>query len=725
MISGSDETGSFGRRLLQLDSHAQRLELERSERRRTPFAVADSALDSLISSALAGQRVATLDSGKVELAVSLDSEQRVALAEHFEVENQERRGSWHVPESEQLSLGLIHTAYWCGQDPRLLINLAEAEHASPDFRGEPQAVAVWVLEPLFEELFLPFKVRATKMLGAKTVEQQEAYWSKVDPLFAALGIDPGALEPFRPGRGWSQHGVEEVVAIRRALIEAWSEVATEAAPRYRVFRIGQLVERYYAKAKRQPPLRRQVLTKDFGRTLTAYFGGDWLAFLAYIGEHPNPGEEIVQTLPETKLIVGGSEKAAALAEEHGVSAKQVVGLLASFWQSEDGSSPLEQRVSVLKRHWRCFDQLHAELTTDDRGLWGLIQEHDFVSPTFANDEEGGSGDYHPRAWEELLPADLNTEIERLWGVGVMPRWPERLVTEPAPHARLADALGAALRFWQGAALTAWFLCVGPYSRTSLEALADYHARDLSVLDKLNSPVDEALFAELKAAAGRDGEPEYGGGPSVTISIGFIEPTTERHVSFETLRDIITTHRRAWTERHLDQYLRAAWESELRDLGEAYYRLAAERGKDPTLKQFAKLAAGVANRWFGGELVAVYGVLGLKAPPAPTRAERLVPVDPDEFATELYQELRGIPNALPPSWKEDPEERQVWNDFQNLAGQCVKYLQLQEAIGAPPTISQFGRQAFKYRSTVLSDDIDQAWSLFGVAIETVRQSRVAA
>lgn len=721
VASVSDAVESFGRLLVSADSLDERLKLETNEKRREPFAVADTVLESLIGEAMAGQQVAKIAAGKVELLIATSSEQQVALSEHFEVAKQEQRGSWYVPESETLSLGLIHSAHWCGVDPRLLINMAEAERANPEFRGAPEAVAVWVLEPLFEDLFMPFKLRGTKMLGKKDAAQQEAYWKKVEPLYAALGIDPAALDPFRPSRGWSQHGIEEIVELRRTLIAAWGDIAGQAGPRYRLFRIGQLVDRYYSKAKKGPPLRRQVLTKPFGRTLTAFFGGDWLAFLAYIGEQPNPGEEIIQTLPETKLAVGGSEKAAVLADRHGVSEEQMRGLLASFWQSEDGSSPLEQRVAALERHWECFDQLHAALRTGDEGLWGLIQEHDYVSPNMSAEEDG---DYQPRAWERLLPAELNDEIERLWGTGVLARWPEKLVTEPAPHARVAETMGPALRFWQGAALTAWFLCAGPYSRTSLEGLSDYHSRELAALDSLGVPVNQALFSELKEAEERDGEPEHGGGLTITISIGPISPRKEKHVAFETLRDIITRHRKAWTECHLHSYLRAAWEVELRELGQSFYRLAAERGKDPTIKQFAKLAAPPANRWFGGDLAAVYNVIGLKAPPAPRRAERLVPSDPDGFATELYEELRGIPSALPPSWKEDPEERRVWNDFQNLASQCVKYLQLQEAIGEPPTISQFGRSQFKYRSAVLSDDVDQAWRRFADAIDTVQASRTA-
>jgi hypothetical protein len=73
-------------------------------------------------------------------------------------------------------------------------------------------------------------------------------------------------------------------------------------------------------------------------------------------------------------------------------------------------------------------------------------------------------------------------------------------------------------------------------------------------------------------------------------------------------------------------------------------------------------------------------------------------------------MRGVKSALPPSWKEDPEERRRWNDFMDLASQGMKYLQIQEASGAPPTVAQFGRQRLFCRAHVLSGDVDQACAL---------------
>lgn len=721
----SESGATFGARFAVLTPVDDRVALEASEERRTPFEGSDAVLGCLISGALEGERIAKLvpstrknQAGRVELLVNLDDQQRQSLTGHFEIAEQEKRGSWHVPEDEPLSLGLIHLVHWMRRNSRLAMNMADAERARPVFRGAPEAVAVWVLEPLFEELFLPLKLRGLYWLGARTVEQQEKSWAVIDPLYAGLGIEEDLLDPYRVGAGWSRHTTGDVIAFREALVDGWTRVAAHAPARYRVYRIGQLVDRYYAKAKNGHALRRTVLTKAHGRTLTAYFGGDWLAFLAYIGEEVHPREEIVHALPETKLMVGGSARAAEVAAEHGLPPEEVQKMLAAFWQQSDHASPVEQRVDVLKRFWNEFDALHARQRSGMRSLWGLVQEHSFVHPRI--ESEGRDEVFAPRLYDELLSPQLNADIRRLWGTAVLPRWPDRLVTESGPHARLSEAFGPALRFWEGAALTAWFLCEGPYSRTDIDGLPNYHQRQLDALDAIGCPIGGDLFRELREAEKRFGTPKHGTGLVVRISVfddddwGEDEP----HVRFEQLRDIVTRHRRAWAEQHLEQYLRTRWELELRAAAEDYHRHVAQKGKAPTLKQFAKFAAPEANQWFGGDVTGVYGALGLKAPQPATRAERLVPEDPDGFASRLYQQLRGEAYRLPPTWKEDPDERERHNSFSALASMCVEYLQLEEALGERPELKVFGRQKFAYRATVLAEDPEEAWRIYGDAVHEV-------
>jgi hypothetical protein len=512
-------------------------------------------------------------------------------------------------------------------------------------------------------------------------------------------------------------------------VEGWAGAPDDVGVRYRAYRLGQVVERYYAKAKNGKARRKGVLTKGTGRTLTAYFGGDWLAFLDYVGEEVDPAEEIIQALPKTKLIVGGSARAAELAAEHGLPAEEVERMLAAYWQQSDHSSPVEQRVDVLKRFWREFDELHARQTSRMDSLWGLVQDDAYVSANLGVDADDEEGIHTARLYKQLLSRELQADIERLWSTAVLPRWPDRLVTDPAPHARVAEALGPALRFWEGAALTAWFLCEGPYSRTDIDGLPNYHHHDLDALTELGCPVGGELFRELRDAEEKYGPPKHGSGLVITLSVSFglddEDADDQKHVPFEVLRDIVTRHRRVWAGQYLDTYLRTQWEVGLRAVGEAYHRHSAEKGKPPTAKQFAKVAAPAANMWFGGDLARVYSVIGLKAPDPPVRAPRLVPEDPDRFARLLYERLRGQRYRLPPSWKEDQDERAKWNAFDGLASLCVDYLQLEEALGEPPDLKVFGRSKFEYRCAVLADDVDQAWSVYSSAIQAALEDYAGA
>ena len=264
------EQAAFGARYAEA-SLVERMAMDAE--RRSDFAAVDGALDQLITSALCGERIARrhrppvaggrrvspANRDQVELLVSLDPDQLKGIQEHFDVDAQEKRGSWHVPTDEKLSLGLMHMVYWLRRNPRLVLNMATVEAARPAFADAPEAVALWVLEPLFEQLYIPLKLRSGKWIGAKTTEQVAKQWSGADPLYEALGMDLAMLEPFRPGTGWAGKSEEEIIAIRQALIEGWSKVPDGVGARYRSYRLGQLVERYYSKAKNRQATRKEVL----------------------------------------------------------------------------------------------------------------------------------------------------------------------------------------------------------------------------------------------------------------------------------------------------------------------------------------------------------------------------------------------------------------------------------------------------------------------------------
>lgn len=163
------------------------------------------------------------------------------------------------------------------------------------------------------------------------------------------------------------------------------------------------------------------------------------------------------------------------------------------------TSPVERRVEVMERYWEVFDFAHARQKSGMEPLWGLVSEDRRVRLGPANE-----GPYRHGMYERLLPEELSSEIEDLWGSRMVPRSLERIVTEPFPHTAMAESFGPALKFWQGCALTAWFLCEGPYSRTDLAGIESYHRQELDALSNLGTPVDRRLFSELVAAESKLG-----------------------------------------------------------------------------------------------------------------------------------------------------------------------------------------------------------------------------
>ena len=117
-------------------------------------------------------------------------------------------------------------------------------------------------------------------------------------------------------------------------------------------------------------------------------------------------------------------------------------------------------------------------------LWGLLpSEH-----VWEDDQARGSDDaYDPGQWEARLPAGMRDRINELWGTTVMARFPDVLVDQTHPEAGFARLLKPAATVWEGIFLTTWFLCFGPYSRTTLDGLADYQQRSLDELEDLGSP----------------------------------------------------------------------------------------------------------------------------------------------------------------------------------------------------------------------------------------------
>jgi hypothetical protein len=499
------------------------------------------------------------------------------------------------------------------------------------------------------------------------------------------------------------------------------------AARFRMYRIRQLAERYYAKANAQGQAeRRKVLTKAYYAVLSGVFAGDWMAFLRYLGETPHPNEQVGTALPETRLYVTDTSKVAAVATVANISPAEVQRMVAAFWNRPGVAvSPIEERIAVLRRYWQVFDEIHTQQELGMESLWGLIGTRGLL-----NLNGGGEGLYRQDLYRSLLTESLVAEIENLWSGTTLPMHSEIVVTEIFPHALMAETFGPALDFWHGCALTAWFIAEGPWSRTDMVGLAHQYRKHLAELEDVGCSVNPKLFHRLIEVEATLGPPQpIEGQQSTTQSSGGLSITTSirigsRRGGFEKLRDVITQYRTEWAEKNLEQYLRARWERQLKVVAEDYNCWLHEKGRPPTLKQFAKVAAEVANHWFGGDLTGVYGVIGEKILQRPTR-RTIMPPDRLGFAQSVYKAIGGQPierRILAQSRNQaQPTEQQREYSLDELARLSLPYIQLEEALGRSPTLKEFGESRFEPLGQILAENTEEAWKKYGEAIHTVMES----
>lgn len=730
--------GPFGRRAATARDVADLLALERREGRAERFGVLDGLIGSLLVRMARGERLATLRRGVGGDGVAVEvrsAAERALVDEHFALARQQARGAWFLPEEPvALKVGVVNLAAHFRAMPRFASGIAQEERGKVRLDSAPDALLLWsLLEPLAERLFLPLELRG-RLAGTLDLAEQLDAWTRADAFLDALGFHVGAeLGRLRYGSGWSRLRVPEQVAAKQGLLAALAEqVEPTMGARYRALLLRELVERYYVRAKKGPPLRRQALTpKPMERVLATVFGGDWLAFLDYLGEEPHPDERVATSLPEPRLFVGGGARATEVAAQQGLPVEVVEQMLAAFWGGST-ASPVERRVGALRRYWEAFDQAHARQAPGMAPLWGLHQEDGLANLSFLGDAV-----YDPTQARRVLPGSLVDEIEQLWGTVLLPRWPDRVVSEPFPFQRMAAALGPALAFWHSVGLTAWFICEGPMSRTDFAGLAQYHRREIAALEALGCAPDPALYAELIAAGKRLGPPQtktrqeerstIGG---VTISLVVSDGPTRR-AGFERVREVITRHRRAWAEAHLERYLRARWEGELRAAARAYHKQLEERGRGPTLKQFARDAEAAANHWFGGDLADLYAALGEKIERTPVRDLRM-PADRPGFALAVFEALGGRAEerhellarqqsgavtgrreqeAITEAHRRDDARRR-------LAAESLRYVQLTEALGRPVELKEFGASSFEYYGTALKPEVEAAWMHYRDTVEGV-------
>jgi hypothetical protein len=707
---------------------------EREQGNAPPFAEIDAVTTELVIASLGGQRVAVIEEREKRIDLELPpltGDERGAVARVFTLPAQQARGAWFLPEEAAVRTGSANLPYHFTKYARFASSVARDEKTKVAFGSDPDALYYWaVLDLLFAGLFLPFDLRGPAPANAS--EQQEA-WTDVDTLYSALGIDGGEpLARMRYGAGWGRFRSAEQLAVKQDLLaQLRRSVHGSLAARYRAWTCAPLIERYYAKAKKAPPLMRQVLTKPLQRTLCAFFGGDWLALVRYLGEQPHPAEQIASALPEPRIYVETGARAAAVATARGIPPSEVDRIIAMFWASDTSQSPVHKRLDVFREFWRAFDATHARQASGMASLWGFVEDIEHVDFERELKNSADTRLYNRGSYRAILPNALTRRVDELWGGVFLPTYPDAIVTALDPYARMCGALGPALKFWNGLALTAWFVAEGPSSRTDMKGAEKYYERDLDMLEAMRCPVDRAVFAELVAAEAALGpaEPidekvEKTNDPDdddmdddirIVVTMQIVTNRGYRRAGFERLRDTVTGYRRAWTEKYLETYLRALWEAELKETAREYNKLFEVKRKVPTLRQFAKYAVEPTNRWFGGDVSQLYRALGEKSPVAPVR-RRVLHESPAWFAQRVFTAIGGVPT----SWEEiaativgrdRAKQDAAWRAHQDrvkLATLSLKYVQLREALDRPPTLMEFGPGSFYYLAPVLDPSLNDRW-----------------
>ena len=657
-------------------------------------------------------------------ATQLPPEQQHLLHQQYAVDEQQRRGAWYIPDELSLKPWASTLPITLNAQPRQALTLAHDVTAGTDTAtNTPAAVWLWsTVEPVLELLVRPLTLWAGERAPLRSREEAETAWtSTVEDLRRLnIGLDELA-QPFAPQRWASRSRGEQQRARETYLAGLRSIDPAELARRTRALRVQKLLAVLAKKTKGKPqaPLARTALTKAHQPTLSAYFGGHWLSLLDYTGLQAHPSEEVITALPEPALLVNtGQDSVSTIAQAQNLATDDVEAILAAYLGTKPRQqSPIDERLTALQRWWDAFDNIHAKQEPGMPELWGLVDDG-LPLVTVSNPRRGAA-----RQYRALLPHDITVEVDRLWDGLTLPQWPENIVSEPHPHRLMAEAIGPAARFWHGVALTAWYETEDGYSRNTLDEVADAHRADLAALDELGCSVDSALFDDLIAVQKTFGEPREVRGTMTTRSLGngiAVEHWTGswgRREGFERARDVITRHRRVWASAHLPDYLAARWRQDLSQAVHRYHKHLAAKGKPPTFKQFSRIAASAANRWFNGDLSGIYRAMGESAPHTPRRVDQL-PVDAYEFAVAVYVGLGGefVDDSYEAITAYGDGYDRLWS-LATLANKSIYYVQLCEAMGERPEPKRVVREDIW--SMIWPGGLEEGWPAFTQYVDDLR------
>jgi hypothetical protein len=337
--------------------------------------------------------------------------------------------------------------------------------------------------------------------------------------------------------------------------------------------------------------------------------------------------------------------------------------------------PIQLRLDALCRVWQWMD---GYLDTAQRAE---VQMH-----------LGDGAEYDGSTFVAAQPhmaGAIERDVLLLWGTVASEREPQLILTNPFPVMTALSAIGPACDMWL------WLANLVAMSSHERFSAGGGITEVATQLDRALREADTELS-------------EYGAQAGLDNLIADLSRIDREQVSAQsraqTLSDHVTACRRAWTDRNLVGYLEARWQRDLTARADRYYVLAARRGKPPTFKAFAAGARRCANNWLGGDLGALYGVLGEPLPPKVRIAHRaLLPHQPrHELKAAVLQRLRS--SSTP---------RFEHGELRFLAASSTQYLTLREELNRPPEPDE------------LPESIGDDWRLLARDATTARRRYIGA
>lgn len=715
----SESSGlSLGRRLLASPQEAMWAE-EQRDGPNSDFAAIDSLVDRLLRRFLSGDALVRQVSGRIE--VVLGSEDRDFVSNHYSLQVQRARGAWHIPDDLKIGAGILNLASNLRLHPRYSMTLAQDQTNKVSSASSSDHVLLWsTIEPTIRHLIEPIAIRSYSLKTKPRQDIATALAASCNSMKCLSTNGDYVIQIVDMDSDWESCNAAERMRRRVAFLRRLKESLREdAASRIRLVLIRNLVERYYSRSKKGPATQTQVMNESMAAPLSAYFGGDWMAFLRYIDEPPHPEERIISALPESRILIETSRQPIEIAEKLGISEDKVAEVLAKFWNTSTPAAPVERRVRVMRQFWEEFQAIHDRQKPGMTPLWGLVSEYDH------EENLGNTGiPYTPGLFKRLLSGGVNTSINELWSRYVFKELPDVSTTSAIPNKVFGTALGPALRFWHGCSLTAWFLCEGPYSRTDMAGLEHYHRRELAQLNELGCPIAASLFSDLIEAERGLGPPKGNREESqsgmtvdnaiqITMTVGF---SNSKRKGFQRLREVISHHRRKWSETHFDDYLMKLATHEVQCFASQHAQHLARTGKAPSLKSLINVAKPAADHWFGGDIRLLYAAIGEPIKEALCFVPDM-PGDVQGYRYRVYAILVGRGRTA--TYEEILSQDARFKPLKALSNRSIDLLRIKAILGRDPTPEEFDRREFDKVQSLLGDSTAVAWRIFVDACDQAR------